>query len=227
MSKNRRKRNFKNNVKERRNNKGREDRNKEEGKRGLRGERIAGTISTTRSGFGFFAPDKKEKGQGDIFIPAKYMRDVLSGDRVEIVLKQDRFKDRADDRGPVGKIVKILERDRKTVVGELLSGKQIRPLDKKISSNINVNGSLQGAKRGDWIKLDLKEEADMNSGRKRFQRDEIIHSGSVSDVIGQVGTIQGDLAAIIAEYDLQPPYNEAQNAEAAILESVDINREDM
>lgn len=227
MSKNRRKRHIKNNVKEHRNEKGREDNDRDEGKKGLRGDRIPGVISTTRSGFGFFAPDKKEKGQGDIFIPAKYMRDVLSGDRVEIVLKQDRYKDRSDDRGPVGKIVKILERDRKTVVGELLSGKQIRPLDKKISSNINVNGSLQGAKRGDWVKLDLKENADMNSGRTRFQRDEIIHSGSVSDVIGQVGTIQGDLAAIIAEYDLQPPYNEAQNAEAAILESVDINREDM
>ncbi len=172
-----------------------------------------GRITMTPGGFGFVAPDE---GDQDIFIPVKFTLNAMDGDTVKVAILPKREGGIDEGKGPAGKVVEILERKRETVVGELLAGHKIRPLNKRITEDIQVSGSLCGAKRGDWIEVKLLQTE--SGGYKR---------GIVNKRIGQVGTIQSDLDAVMAEYDLPEPYTERQNQDAAKIERVPIDRTDL
>ena len=87
------------------------------------GVTLAGKITMTPGGYGFFTPDDAEKDAEDIFIPAKFSGNAIDGDRIKIKLLPPR-KDHPEDleRGPVGKVMEILERPRESFVAELLPG---------------------------------------------------------------------------------------------------------
>src|SRR5512136_1730086 len=70
---------------------------------------VAGKLSTHRDGYGFVAPDE---GGEDIFIPARYLRENLHGDRVEV-----RVFARGRDGKREGRIVRTLERGQQRIVG--------------------------------------------------------------------------------------------------------------
>lgn len=174
---------------------------------------VEGIITVTPGGFGFVKPTE---GDEDIFIPPKYVTNVMNGDLVEVQLKKDKGE-RPPGKGPTGRIVKIISRNKKTLVGELVSGHKIRPLNKKFGEEIQVNGSLNGANRGDWLEVKLLH----TDGLKETEQ-----FCSVNKNLGASGTIQADLLAIIHEYDLPSPYTPEQDEEAAELKPVDIPRED-
>jgi ribonuclease R len=70
---------------------------------------VRGRFVTSRRGFGFVTP---QAGGEDIFIPARFAEGVLQGDEVEVLVKESgRFGK------PEGKVVRILERERKTILG--------------------------------------------------------------------------------------------------------------
>jgi ribonuclease R len=70
---------------------------------------IRGRFVTSRRGFGFVTPSG---GGQDVFVPARFAEGVLQGDEVEVLVKDSgRFGK------PEGKIVRILERERKTILG--------------------------------------------------------------------------------------------------------------
>ncbi len=215
MSKNRRKRKLKNLE-----NKKKEIKNQ---------ETIFGTIDVAMGGFGFFKPQTTDNNKNqDLFVPAKYMNGVISGDKVEVVLIKDRFRGKSDDtRNKVGKVVKIVKRERTTVVGELLSGHKVCPLDKKLFNNISLSGSLCGAKRGDWVEVSLNTNQEDLENNKRHRDKGAILEGSLTSVVGKVGTVNGDLDAIVKEYNLPTPYTEEQNTQAMNITPVDIHREDL
>ena len=70
---------------------------------------VTGTLSVHRDGYGFVTP---EGGGEDIFIPARYLRENLHGDRVEVSLVPSRYGNRRE-----GRIVRTVERGTKTVIG--------------------------------------------------------------------------------------------------------------
>jgi ribonuclease R len=70
---------------------------------------VRGRFVTSRRGFGFVAP---AAGGADIFVPARFAEGVLEGDEVEVLAKDSgRFGK------PEGKIVRILSRERTTILG--------------------------------------------------------------------------------------------------------------
>ena len=70
---------------------------------------VRGRFVTSRRGFGFVTP---QAGGEDIFIPARFAEGVLQGDEVEVLVKESgRFGK------PEGKVVRILGRERKTILG--------------------------------------------------------------------------------------------------------------
>ncbi|MGZ4886788.1 MAG: ribonuclease R [Candidatus Aminicenantales bacterium] len=70
---------------------------------------VRGRFVTSRRGFGFVTP---QAGGEDIFIPARFAEGVLQGDEVEVLVKESgRFGK------PEGKVVRIVERERKTILG--------------------------------------------------------------------------------------------------------------
>ena len=101
-----------------------------------------GIIEVKEAGYGFVSVDGLDK---DIFIPANYINDSHTNDRVKVVLLPKYSKYGAKDEGCV---VEILERNIKKIVG-VFDGKKIIPDDKKIDYEVRVNkGQENGAVKG-------------------------------------------------------------------------------
>lgn len=180
---------------------------------------IKGTITITSGGFGFLrveAGENDETKPEDVFIPPQYLKGAMDGDEVEATLLEER-REQADGRGPAGKIVEIIKRSRDFVVGELISAHKVRPLNKHLPDDIEVSGSLCGAKRGDWVKVSLNFNAETKQSKR----------GSISETFGKAGEITADIDAIIAEYKLCPPYTAEENEAVMHLTPRDIERQDL
>src|SRR5690606_5619021 len=96
---------------------------------------IAGTVQGHPDGFGFLIPDDKTKYE-DLFLSPREMAQVLHGDRV--MVRQAGF----DRRGrPEGKIVEVLERPTRKLVGRLIREQGVTVVaaeDKRINQDILV-----------------------------------------------------------------------------------------
>ena len=176
---------------------------------------IQGVISVSPGGFGFVTP---EAGGADFFIPIKFINQAMDGDTVLIVKLPPRPIDEKDNsKGPAGKVIEIVQRARQTLVGSLVSGKKVRPLNNRITEDIKIKGSLCGAKRGDWVEINLFPP---ESKHESF-------SGTINRKFGKTGTINADLDAIVAEFELEHPYTEEQEKEVSLLNPRKITRRDL
>jgi ribonuclease R len=115
---------------------------------------IPGKVQGHHDGFGFLIPDA---GGEDIFLSPKEMAQVMHGDRV--MVRQSGI----DRRGrPEGKIVEVLERVTKRLVGRLLveSGVVlVAPEDRRISQDILIPpGKDMRAKAGQVVMVELIEQ---------------------------------------------------------------------
>ena len=176
---------------------------------------LDGKISITPAGYGFFTPDDAQEGAEDIFIPAKFAGFALDGDRVQIKLLPPR-KDHPEDleRGPVGKVLEILERSRKSFVGELLTGSFVSPLNTRLPEVVSISGSRKGAVRGDWVKINCE------TGRGGEL------TGRIMEVIGKAGDISSDLDAVMAEFELKGRYSADEEKASAAIIPAEIPRSD-
>lgn len=186
-------------------------------RRERRAETVTGKIAITHSGFGFVTLPEDENGEKpqDVFIPPQFTGDAMDGDEVKVALLPPR-ESRPDDRdkGPAGKVVEVIARGREELVGELLAGHRVRPLNKRMPDEIELSGARIGAKRGDWVKIRL------------LGREEGTWRGSIKKVLGRAGVIGADLDAIMAEYNLASPYSAEDDGEAADIAPREITRED-
>jgi ribonuclease R len=184
---------------------------------------IRGKITLTASGLGFVTPldvvESEEKVQ-DIFIPPQFINSAMNDDvvEVEILPERDRFPTSAD-RGPAGRVQNIIDRARDTVVGEIIAGHKVRALNKRISEEIQISGSLNGAKRGEWVEVKLLHN--------KYAQANVLHKGTIVDRVGHAGSVKGDLDAICKEFELPPPYTEEENNEAGKLQPRNIKRVDL
>lgn len=158
---------------------------------------VNGTLSTAAGGFGFV---NTEDGT-EIFIPPSAMNGALDGDTVRAEITCER-----DERGPVGRIAEILQRGRRFMVCELLDGHKARPLNRNLSQELKISGSLKGAKKGDWVNLRLLDNGSKFTETLR---------GSVEEPIGKAGTVYGDLLAVAKEFDMPGPYSQEMETFAA------------
>ncbi len=179
---------------------------------------LTGTISATAAGFGFFKADVENPNQRaeEIFIPVKYMSNAMDGDRVKVAILPPRPGTDDALKGPAGKIVDIIERKHTKLVAEVIPGNFVRPLNRKINFDFEIaRGFKNKAKKGEWVEVEL---AHNNSFRDI--------SAKVIRTIGESGTIQGDLDAVVAEYGLAAPYTDEENAAASAIVPREIERED-
>ncbi len=173
-----------------------------------------GKLTVTPSGFGFVALEDKSK---DIFIPAQYMEGAIDGDIVEAVLIPDAMLTREQRaKGRTGRILRVIERGRDTLVGELLSGKRILPFSKRIPQAIQVVGSVQDAKIGDWVMVRIRSSENHPDGRV----------AEFVSRIGSSGSISSDLDAVVAAFDIPPPYTAEEEEQASKLKPTSVNRKD-
>jgi ribonuclease R len=174
---------------------------------------IVGRLVVAAAGCGFVTP---EDGGAEIFIPPKYLGDALDGDVVRVKPLPPREPGR--DKGLAASVDKVLERRRTTIVGELIAGRKVRPLNRRLPEDIAVEGSVGEAKRGDWVELELTPGTPKQGWAPR---------GRVAQRIGRGGTIAADLDAVIREYGLSAPYSAKEDAAALALQPMECVREDL
>ncbi len=180
-------------------------------------ETATGKIAVTHSGFGFVTLPEDENGKKpqDVFIPPQFIGGAMDGDEVKVAILPPRDSHPEDrDKGPAGKVVEILKREHEELVGELITGRRVRPLNKRMPDEIEISGSKNGAKRGDWVKI------------RMIGHEDGVWQGSIKQVLGRAGVISADLDAVMAEYNLASPYSAEEDKEAATIEPREIERED-
>lgn len=107
---------------------------------------IAGRLSTHRDGYGFVTP---EGGGEDIFIPARYLRESLHGDRVEVSIAAVGRSGKRE-----GRIVKTLERAFTKVVGRFEKTKNfgyVFPDEERITRDIYIPPGATGKTEGGQV----------------------------------------------------------------------------
>ncbi len=134
---------------------------------------VIGTLKAHRDGFGFVIPETE--GETDLYINRRNMADALNGDRVSVKVMAERGEKRE------GRIVKVLERRTREVVGRYEEGRfggMIVPNDERILYDIGVARSNRGdANDGDVVVARLL--SDPQPGRPM--------SGQVIRVLGRSG----------------------------------------
>lgn len=79
---------------------------------------ITGTIKVHPRGFGFVEPE--DSSEQDIFIPKPYMLNAIDSDVVEVLVNPDS----SSEKGPDGKVLKVLSRTRNQLVCTVFSTRQ-------------------------------------------------------------------------------------------------------
>ena len=113
------------------------------------GRTLTGTLSLHRDGYGFVSPDPAAGGE-DLFVPARYVRPAMHGDRVLVSVA------RAPRTGrPEGRVIRVLERAHATVLGrlEMLHGvTRLVPLDPQLRESFLVpSGGVGGGRDGEVV----------------------------------------------------------------------------
>jgi ribonuclease R len=187
----------------------REKRNKHEPK--TRGAKliVEGTVQQYRGGFAFVA--RKDKAGEDIFVPPGAIGGALHGDRVLVEIVKPEGQRKAE-----GRIVEILERKTRNIVGTLEVGRsngRIIPWDKKFPIQPQVSmKNLHGATDGMMVEAELISDSDPPEAR-------------IVSLLGFQGEPDLDAKIIISKYGLPREFSSEVVREAdavAVIKKQDL-----
>ena len=129
---------------------------------------ITGKLSIHQAGYGFLVPEKA--GEPDIFIAAENTGTAMNGDRVVARISRDIPSRRAKDRQrSEGRVIRILERARDTIVGTLQHSRNfyyVVPDDPRLVHDVYV----QVPPRAKLPKAPAGGDKVVEDGRHRFRR---------------------------------------------------------
>ncbi len=152
-------------------------------------------------GYGFVLTD--DKVVKDVFIPNKFIGRAFDGDIVEVELL-------AKKRGKnfEGKIVDIIERKHKELVGTLQKSKSfwfVYPEDEKIPHKIIIpSNKLKGAKANDKVVV----------GDIVWDEESILPEAKVVTVLGKAGSYDVEINSIAQEFGFSPQFEKQVLTEA-------------
>lgn len=156
---------------------------------------LVGRLQTTRGGAGFLIPEDRSR---DVFIPMQSLNTALDGDRVVV-----RVESRTKGDRPEGRVIRVLERSRETVVGVFHGVKPGRgrrashgyvvPEDRKLPWDVFVApGGGGAAAEGDLVVVRI---TDWGSGHRG-------PTGEIEEVLGRPGEAGVDVLSIIRAHEL-------------------------
>lgn len=155
---------------------------------------VTGRLSTHRDGYGFVIPDE---GGDDVFIPARYLRDNMHGDRVVVRLQSRGASGRRE-----GRVVETLERGFTRIVGRFESTGDdglVIPDEPKLSIAIAIPAAARlKARPGQMV---VAEITSYPAGRRGA-------SGRIIEVLGNRDDPDVEFLTIVRKYglsDLFPP----------------------
>ncbi len=164
---------------------------------------ITGKLSTHRDGYGFVAPDE---GGEDIFIPARYLRENLHGDRVEV-----RVTAHGRDGKREGRIVRTMERGQTRIVGRFVRTKgfcRVLPDEQRITHEIHIPAKASG--KADSGQMVVAEITSYPNGMQSAE-------GKIIEVLGWPDEPAVEALTIIRKYDLPDHFPTEVTAAAAAV----------
>lgn len=145
--------------------------------------RIKGRLIVARSGFGFVVPDDQPE---EIFIPEKDLAGAIHGETVMVELKKFRL-----GKSLEGRIVKVLHREGRQLVGKLVRSKfgwQLDPGDPHIDQLIEIRDTKGFAIKTDYMAVIALDE---------WTADYLPATGRLVEVLGPAGTPGVDIDALV------------------------------
>jgi len=174
---------------------------------------ISGRLQANAGGFGFVVPDHTDtagqQGRRDIYVAAGNLMEAMHGDRVIARIE------RQSERGPEGRIIRILERSQTNVVGrfELDAAKlgYVVPFDRRVLTDIHVpTGQWGAAEPGDMVIVEITRWPTPTRGPV----------GHVVEVLGRIEEPGVDTQIIIRKHHIPDVHSEAAVVEARRIGSV-------
>ncbi len=149
---------------------------------------VTGKLSTHRDGYGFVIPDE---GGDDVFIPARYLRDNMHGDRVVV-----RIQPRSTPGRLEGRVVETLERGFTTIVGRFeLSGKDglVIPDEPRLSNPVAIPPADRNkARKGQMVVVEITAYPSGRSGA----------IGRIIEILGNQDDPDVEFLTIVRKYGL-------------------------
>jgi ribonuclease R len=172
---------------------------------------VTGKLSIHQAGYGFLVPEKA--GEPDIFIAAENTGTAMNGDRVVARINRDVPDRRAKDRHrSEGRVIRILERARDTIVGTLQHSRNfyyVVPDDPRLVHDVYVQvpprAKLPKTPAGGdkvVVRLEAWESRHVNP------------EGEIIEVLGAANAPGIDMLSIIRKYDLPTEFPRAVLDEA-------------
>jgi ribonuclease R len=147
-----------------------------------------GRIAVRRDGSALLKP--VAPGQEPVRISARDRKDAVHGDRVRVLVDEDRGR-----WGWTGRVVEVLERAHPMIGGVLVRSRGhclVRPANPRIDRDVVVVGGPGEAKEGDTVAVEI---LDWGRGGRRIQ-------GTITRVFGDPSTHDPGIVSIILENGL-------------------------
>lgn len=181
-------------------------------------QKIIGKFVANSKGFGFVELENEPE---DIFVPSSFVGNALNGDMVEIQMLKEK---RADKRAEA-KIVKVVKREKETVVGIFQKSRNfgfVVPDDKKLGTDIFISKNhVKKAKNHDKVVAKILKYPEKGKNAE----------GEIIEVLGNVNQAGVDMVCVIKEFDLpnefpEPVLKEARKISQTLTEKdLQINHE--
>ncbi len=166
-----------------------------------------GTLWCTRSGNGFVIPDKE--GHKDVFVPARYIKTAMHGDKVVVRVEHTEHRLRE------GRIVKVTQRRSKNVIGFLRRHKELMflvPEDERLSSHF-----LVGSYKKDG---ELEDGALVAARITRFPEEAGDPECAIIKTFKGLNDVKSISQFIIYKHNLPGRFKKQTDAEAKAIEGV-------
>lgn len=175
-------------------------------------QKIIGILRSNEKGFGFV--EFEDESKDDIFIPSQFINNSLNGDTVEIKI----IKEKKGDKRAEAKIVKVLKREKETVIGIFQKSRNfgfVVPDDKKFNTDIFIpKGKFKNAKNNDKVVAQITKYPEKGKNAE----------GVITEVLGNINQAGVDMLSVIKEFDLPNEFPEPVLKEArAISQVIDEN----
>ena len=159
------------------------------GKKLKKKQKIEGIFRANEKGFGFVEVEGQEE---DFFIPSNSTNGALNGDTVHVsIIKQKVGTKRAE-----AKIIKIVKREKETVVGMFQKNKSfgfVVPDDKRFGTDIFIPKSkCKEAKNNDKVIAKITKYPERGKNAE----------GEIIEILGNINQAGVDMLSVIRDFDL-------------------------
>lgn len=156
---------------------------------------VTGTLSSHRDGYGFVSTD--DEG-GDVFIPARYLRETMHGDQVEVAITAA-----AEGGKREGRIVRVVSRARSRIVGRFSvvgNGASVIPDEQRLVNEIVIPAKHRGnARHGEMVVAEILS----------YPTERRLAEGRVVEVLGWPDDPEVEVRTIISKYELPEQFSAA------------------